>query len=76
MTIFSILNALSMTISAIVLAITGVFGGVGGGDRNIPPKDEGILKKWLDRLANVLKRLPGKAVEGLPVIIGSDVGAI
>ena len=43
-TIFSILTALSITISTIVLAITGVFGGdagIGGS----PPKDEGILKK-------------------------------
>ena len=64
-----------MTISMIVLAITGVFGGNGetGGS---PPKEEGILKKWLDRLADALKRLPGKAVEALPAIVGSAVGAI
>ena len=40
-TIFSILTALSMTISTIVLAITGAFGGTGGS----PPKDEGVFKK-------------------------------
>ena len=34
------------------------------------------MKKWLDRLANVLKRLAGKAVEALPAIVGSVVGAI
>ena len=45
-----------MTISTIVLAITGVFGG-GGGTGDSPPKDEGILKKLLDRLADALKRL-------------------
>ena len=74
-TLLSILIDLSMTISTIVLAITGVFGGggVGGGP---PLNDEGVLKKWLDRLANALKRLAGKAVETLPAIIGSVVGAI
>ena len=46
-----------MTISATVLAITGVFGGGGGGLGGSSPKDEGVLKKWLDKLANMLKRL-------------------
>ena len=52
-----------MTISTIVLAITGVFGREGGtGDS--PPQDEGALKKWLDRLADALKkRLAGKALK-------------
>ena len=58
-TIFSILTVLSMTISTIVLAITDVFGS-GGGAGGFPPKDEGILKKWLDRLTDALKRLAGK----------------
>ena len=53
-TIFSILTAFSMTISVIVLATTGAFGG-GRGTGGSPPKDEAVLKKWLDRLANVLK---------------------
>ena len=74
-TIFSILTALSMTISTIVLAIAGVFGG-GGGTGSSSSKDEGVLKKWLDRLANTLKRLAGKAVEALPAIVGSVVGVI
>ena len=74
-TIFSILTALSMTISTIVLAITGVFGGAMG-TGGPPSKDRGTLKKWLDRLANTLKRLAGKAAEALPAIIGSVVGAI
>ena len=74
-TIFSILTALSMTISTIVLAITGVFGGDGGTGGSLS-KDEGIVKKWLDRLANALKRLAAKAVEALPAIVGSVVGAI
>ena len=72
---FSILTALSMTISAIVLAITSVFG-EDGGTGGSPSKDERVLKKWLDRLADALKRLVGKAVEALPVIVRSVVGAI
>ena len=64
-----------MTISAIVLAITGVFWGDGGAGGS-PPKDEGILKKWLDRLANALKRLAGNTVGTLPAIMRSVVGAI
>ena len=49
-TIFSILTALSVTISAIVLAITGVFGGDGetGGST---PKDDGILKKMVRQVS-------------------------
>ena len=46
-TMFSILTVLSMTISTIVFAITGIFG-VGGGAGSTP-KDEGVLKGWLDR---------------------------
>ena len=64
-----------MTISIIVLAITGVFGG-GRGTGGSPPKDEGVLKKWLERLADALKRLAGKTVEVLPAFVGSVVGAI
>ena len=64
-TIFLILTTLSMTISTILIAVTGVFGGSGGtGVSASTPKDEGgVLKKWLDRLANALERLAGKAVE-------------
>ena len=71
-TIFSIPTALSMTISTIVLAITGVLGGGGGS----PGKGWGTLKKWLETLADTLKRLAGKAVEALPAIVGSVVGSI
>ena len=48
----------------------------GGGAGGYQPKDEGALKKWLDRLANALKRLAGKSVEALSAIVGSVVGAI
>ena len=34
------------------------------------------MKKWLDRLADALKKLAGKAVETLPAIVRSAVGAI
>ena len=74
-TIYSIMTALSMTISTIVLAITGVFGR-GRGTGGSPPKNGGALKKWLDRLASALKRFAGKAVEALHAIVGSAVGAI
>ena len=40
-----------------------------------PSKVEGIFKKWLDRLADALKRLAGKVVEALSAIVGSGVGA-
>ena len=43
-TVFSILTALSMTISTIVLAITGVFEG-GRGAGGSPLKDNRVLKK-------------------------------
>ena len=75
-TMFSILTGYSMTISSIVLVITGVLGGVGRGTGGSPPKDKGVLKKWLDRLANALKRLAGKVVEALSAIVGIVVGAI
>ena len=39
-------------------------------------KMKGFLKKWLDRLADALKRFKRKAVEALPAIVGSAVGPI
>ena len=75
-TIFSILAAFSMTIATIVLTFTGVFGGGSRGTGVTPSKDNGTLKKWLDKLTDALKRLAGKAVEALLAIIGSVVGAI
>ena len=44
--------------------------------RGSSPKDKGATKKWLNRLANALKRLAGKVVETLSPIVGSVVGAI
>ena len=58
-----------------MLSVIGHFGG-GGGIGGPSPKDKGALKKWLDRLADALKRPAGKAVEALPAIVGSAVGAI
>ena len=63
-----------MTISTIVLAITGVLGG-GRGVGGPPSKDKGTLKKWLDRLTDAFKRLAGKDTGALPAIIRSVVGA-
>ena len=64
-----------MTISTIALAITGVFGG-GAGTGGSQPKDEAVLKKWLGRLSDALRRLAAKAIEVLPAIVRSVVGAI
>ena len=71
-----------MIISTIVLTTTGVLGGIGGGTRGSPPKGKGIVKKWLDRLANALKRLARKKVEALLAIgtilnfLGKAVGFV
>ena len=74
-TMLSIVTAFSMTISTIFLPIAGLFG-VGRGTEGSPPKHGVILKKWLDRLADALKRLAGNAVEAFPAIVGSAVSAI
>ena len=68
-TIFSILTAFSMTISTIVFGSTGVFRGVRRETGGSSPKNERVLKKWLDRLADAFKRHAGKAVEALPAIM-------
>ena len=34
------------------------------------------MKKWLDRLPDALKRFAGNAIQPLPAIVGSVVGAI
>ena len=50
--------------------------GNSGGVFVSPPTDEGALKRWLNGLADALKRLARKAIEALPAIVGSVVGAI
>ena len=75
-TIFSILTALSITISTIILAVTGVFEGCSRGAGGSPSKDKETLKKYLDRLEDALKRLAGKAVEALPAIMRGVASAI
>ena len=73
--IISALSVISADIATIILSAIGDFGG-SGGTGGSPSKDKGTLKKWLDRLADALKRLAGKAAEALRAIIGSVVGAI
>ena len=65
-------SAFLASITTIVLSVIGDFGG-GGGTGSSPPKDKGALKKWLDSLADALKRVAGKAVVALPAIVGSVV---
>ena len=65
-----------MTISTIVSAITGAFGGDTGGTGGPTSKDKGTLKKWLDGLADAFKRVARKAIEALSTIVGSFVDAI
>lgn len=64
-----------MTISITVLAMTGVFRGGGGSPAasgSSSPKDDGIF----NRLSYSLKRLAQEAVEVLPAMVGSVIGAI
>ena len=70
--IASVLTAFSMTITAIVLAITGIIGRKGGGSAaSGSSKDEITIKPWINRLAYTLRRLAGKAAEALSTIVGS-----
>ena len=74
-TLISTLSAFLAGIATIVLFVICDIG-KGRGTGSPPPKYKGALKKWLERLADALKRLAGKAVETLPAIVGSFVGAI
>ena len=74
-TIILTLTSLLTGIATIALSVLGDFRG-GGGTGSPLPKDKGTLKKWLDRLADALKRLAGEAVEALPAIVRSVVGAM
>ena len=76
-TIASILTAIGMTISTIVLALTG--GSGGGAALPQPPQPPGKvgvkewLKKHLQSLGRILAKLAGKAAAALPGIIVSIV---
>ena len=76
-TLVSILTAIGMAISTLVLSLTG---GASGGSVNPPtppPSDKGGLREWakktLQALGRVLAKLAGKAAAALPGIIGSIV---
>ena len=77
-TIVLVLTGLFKAILLIALSVAVIFGGGGSPavSRSTPPKDEENLKKWLNKLADTLKRPAGKAVEALPAIVGSVVDAI
>ena len=76
-TIASILTALGMTISTIVLALTGGSGGGAAPPQPPQPPGKGGVKQWLKKhlqnLGRVLAKLAGKAAAALPGIIGSIV---
>ena len=77
-TIVSILTAIGMAISTLVLALTG--SGGAAPSPTPPPSDKGGLREWvkkhLQSLGRVLARLAGKASAALPGIIGSIVSWI
>ena len=75
-TIASILTAIGMAISTLVLAVTG--GGAGGTPSPAPKlSDKGGVKEWIKKhlqaLGRALANLAGKAAAALPGIIGSFV---
>ena len=76
-TIASILTALGMTISTIVLALTGGSGGGAAPPQPPQPPGKGGVKEWLKKhlqsLGRILTKLAGKAAAALPGIIGSIV---
>ena len=73
-----VLTSLFKAILPIALAVAVIFGGGGGpaASGSTSPKDEENLKKWLNKLADTLKRPAGKAIEALPAIVGNVVDAI
>ena len=73
--IISTLTAFLTSIATVLLSAIGDFG-ERGGTQGPPSKDEGALNKWLNRLADALKRLVEKADEALPAIVGSVVDAV
>ena len=75
-TIVSVLTAIGMAISTLVLALTGGVV-VPTPTPPSPPSDKGGLKEWVKKhlqgLGRVLAKLAGKAAAALPGIIGSVV---
>ena len=76
-TLVSILTAVGMAISTLVLALTGGGGTVTPPSPTPAPSDKGGLREWakktLQALGRVLAKLAGKAAAALPGIIGSIV---
>ena len=76
-TLLSILTAIGMAISTLVLALTGGASGGSAVTPPPPPSDKGGLREWakktLQALGRVLAKLAGKAAVALPGIIGSIV---
>ena len=74
-TIVSILTALGMIISTIVLALPG--GGAAAPPQPPQPPGKGGVKEWIKKqlqsLGRILAKLAGKAAAALPGIIGSIV---
>ena len=76
-TVVSILTALGMIISTIVLALPGGSGGGAAPPQPPQPPGKGGVKEWLKKqlqsLGRILAKLAGKAAAALPGIIGSIV---
>jgi hypothetical protein len=77
-TIASVLTAIGFAISSIVLAVTGGSGGTSITPTPSPPSpgDKSWVKKQLEHLTNLLKKIAGKALDALPGILGSIVSWI
>ena len=78
LSIVSVLTAVGMTISTIILAIKNAFGIRGGsGSKKPPSNDSNTVKNWvkgkLKALARLLGKLGAKALASLPAILGSAV---
>ena len=76
-TIASVLTAIGLAISTIVLAIPGVSGGGAAAPPQPPGPGKGGAKEWIKKqlqsLGRILAKLAGKAAAALPGIIGSIV---
>ena len=76
-TIVSILTALGMIVSTIVLALPGGSGGGAAPPQPPQPPGKGGAKEWIKKqlqsLGRILAKLAGKAAAALPGIIGSIV---